>query len=78
MTFSDAVIKRIKDLCKIKKMNINMLSVNSGLNPSTVRSILKKRAKSPKSETLYYICIGFEITLKEFFDSPIFDDIEDN
>ena len=78
MTFSDAVRARILELCEKKNMNVNMLSTRAGLNPSTVRSILKKRANSPKTETLYYICIGFGITLKKFFDAPIFDDIEDN
>ena len=67
MTFSLAVRKRILSLLEENNMNVNMLSIKAGINPSTIRSILKERAKVPKVDTLYYICIGFEITLKDFF-----------
>lgn len=59
-------------------MNINMLAVRAGMNPSTVRSILKKRCKSPKAETVHYICIGFDMSLKEFYDAPVFENIDDD
>jgi len=75
---SDAIRERILELCNEKKMNVNMLSNRAGMNPSTIRSILKKRCKSPKTDTIYYICIGFDITLKEFYDSPIFENIDDD
>lgn len=61
-----------------KSMNVNQLSTIAGINPSTVRSILKERCKSPKAETVYYICLGFNITMKEFYDSELFKDIEDD
>ena len=78
MNFSDAVVSRILDLCHKKNMNVNMLAVRAGINPSTIRSILKGRCKSPKAETLHYICIGFDITLKEFYDFELFENINDD
>lgn len=72
------MIKRIHDLCKEKNMNINKLGNQAGLNPSTIRSIVKKRCESPKAETVYYICIGFGISLKEFYDSELFENIDDD
>ena len=78
LTFSEAIKQRIKELCKEKNMNINMLAVNSGLTPSTVKSIFSNKYKAPNTQTLYYICIGLNIELKQFFDDNIFNNIEDN
>ena len=78
MDFSDAIIERILELCQKKNMNVNMLATRAGINPSTIRSILKKRCNSPKADTIYYICIGFDISLKEFYNSPIFENINDD
>ena len=59
-------------------MNINKLAIASGINPSTIRSIFKIIKKAPSSDTIYYICIGFEISIKDFYDSKLFDDLDDN
>ena len=72
------MIKRIQELCEEKGMNINQLGTQAGINPSTIRSIIKKRCESPKAETVHYICIGFGITLREFYDSELFDNIIDD
>ena len=77
-SFTDAMIKRIQELCEEKGMNINQLGTQAGINPSTIRSIIKKRCESPKAETVHYICIGFGITLREFYDSELFDNIIDD
>ena len=76
--FSEAMIRRIEELCIAKKMNINQLATRAGINPSTIRSIMKKRCDSPKAETVHYICIGFGISLKEFYDSELFENIDDD
>ncbi len=73
MTLSDAIKKRIIELLKFKNMNVNQLAISSGINPATIYSILKNRCKTPNMITLYYICIGFKITLSEFYDSNLFD-----
>ena len=72
------MIQRILELCKEKNMNLNQLGIQAGINPSTIRSIVKKRCESPKAETVHYICIGFGITLKEFYDSELFENVIDN
>lgn len=72
------MIKRIEQLCEINNMNINMLGIRAGINPSTIRSIMKKRCDSPKAETVHYICIGFGISLKDFYDSELFSNIDDD
>ena len=78
MTLLEATCSRIKELCKEHNMNINQLAIASGLNPSTIRSVFKVISKSPSSETIYYICIGFGISLKDFYDSNLFNDLDDD
>lgn len=78
MTLLDATRQRISELCAKNNMNINQLAIASGINPSIIRSIYKVITKAPSSETIYYICIGFGISLKDFYNSDLFDDLDDN
>ena len=78
MTLLEATRKRIDELCKLNNMNINKLAIASGINPSTIRSIFKVIKKAPFSDTIYYICIGLGISIKDFYDSKLFDDLDDN
>ena len=78
MDLSTAIRKRIINLCTEKNMNLNQLAIKSGINPSTIRSIIKSRCNTPTTQTIYYLCIGFGISLKEFYNSKIFDNLDDN
>ena len=78
MTLLEATRQRINELCILNNMNINQLAIASGINPSTIRSIFKVVKKAPSSETIYYICIGVGITIKDFYDSKLFNELDDN
>ena len=54
----------------------NALANSAGISPSTIYSILNTKSLNPGIVTLKQICDGMEITLREFFDSPIFDNLE--
>ncbi len=73
MKLADAVILRIEQLCLEKKMTKYDLFIASGVPQSTLTSIKKKRSGSVKISTLYAICEGFDISLQEFFHSPLFE-----
>lgn len=68
----DAVILRIEQLCLERNMTKYDLFKASGVPQSTLTSIKKKRSGSVKVSTLYGICEGFNISLEEFFHSPLF------
>lgn len=78
MTLLEATQQRITELLNQNKMNINELSIAAGISPSTIRSIYKFISKGPSSETIHYICIGFGISLKDFYDSKLFYELDDN
>lgn len=73
MQLTDAIIQRIEELKERKQYTQYMLSVMSTVPQTTLISIKRKRSKSVETKTIYLLCEGFGISIKEFFDSPLFD-----
>lgn len=76
MNTKEAVAKRIIELCNEKNIAINNLANISGVAPSTVYSMLNEKSQNPGVVSIKKLCDGLEISLREFFDNPIFDNIE--
>ena len=76
MNTKEAVAQRIIELCNEKNIAVNALANLSGVAPSTLYSILNKKSQNPGVVSLKKLCDGLEISIRHFFDSPIFDDIE--
>ena len=76
MNTKEAVAKRIIELCGKRNMAINTLANISGVSPSTVYSMLNEKSQNPGVVSLKKLCDGLDITLREFFDSPIFENLE--
>lgn len=78
MTVKEATAKRIEQLCKERTITYNTLANLCGVTPSTIYSIVDpKKNKTVTLSTVKKICDGLEITLKDFFDSPIFSNLDD-
>ena len=78
MCLSEAIKLRIIELCNIYNLNVNSLSNRVGINPSTIRSILKSKCNTPNTQTIYYICLALDMDLKDFFNSKLFSNLDDN
>lgn len=76
MELSTAISKRIYYLCKANDLSVNKLAGICGLRQSTVSNILNGNSRNPTIVSLKKICEGFNISLSEFFDDPIFDMID--
>lgn len=76
MNAKEAVAKRITELCKEHNMAINTLANISGIAPSTIYSMLNEKSQNPGVVSIKKICDGLEISLREFFDNALFDDLE--
>ena len=76
MNTKEAIAKRIIELCDERNIAINALANASGVSPSTVYSMLNEKSKNPGAVSIKKLCDGLDITLREFFDSPIFDNLE--
>lgn len=76
MNVGQAVRERIAELCEEKHININKLANISGITQSTLNNIMSGRNNSTTISTIQKICDGLEITVTDFFDSPLFLGIE--
>ena len=72
----EAVEKRIIELCNERNIAINALANISGVSPSTIYSMLNEKSKNPGVVSIKKICDGLEISIRQFFDSDLFDDLE--
>ena len=48
MTYSDAIIKRLTNLCVERGITINKLATLSGITQSTLNSMMRGETKNPK------------------------------
>ena len=76
MRIGEAVQQRILELCTERKLSVNRLSTISGVTQSTVNNIISGRNNSTTMATVKKLCDGLEITVQEFFASPLFDGLE--
>lgn len=72
MTLSQAVSMRITELLKQRNLTQYALHKLSGVPQSTLSTIINCRFPGMKLRIIYEICEGLEITLEEFFNSPLF------
>ena len=75
MKLSDAIRKRIYGLLKTNNMKLFDLSKAAGVSLPTISDFLKNDTKNLRTDTLLHICEGFNISLKDFFDNPLFNDV---
>lgn len=76
MCVSDAVVQRLLMLCDERDITINKLSLMSGVTQSTVSAIINRSTKSASISTLKKLCDGLGMSIREFFNCPLFDDLE--
>ena len=76
MRTKEAIANRIIQLCNARTIAINELANLSGIAPSTVYSLLNEKSQNPGAVTIKKLCDGLEITLREFFNTSEFDDLE--
>lgn len=75
-TMVQAVIHRINTLCEQHDMSIYELSKLSGITQSTLNEIMQGRSERPRIDTIKKVSFGFGIKLTEFFNDPVFENIE--
>ena len=76
MNAKQAVARRIIELCRERDIAINALANLSGVSPSTIYSMLNEKSQNPGVVSIKKLCDGLEISLRTFFDSPLFDNLE--
>ena len=73
-TVNHAIAIRIEELLKEKKMTKYRLAMNSGVSHSTLKNIIHETVKDNLLSTIILIAGGFDMTVSEFLDTPLFNE----
>ncbi len=76
MNVGEAVAERILELCRERNISVNRLCTISGVTQSTVNNIVSLRNNSATVATVKKLCDGLDIGISEFFNSPLFEGLE--
>lgn len=76
MNAKGAVARRIQALCIEQNIAINALANECGMPPTTIYSMLNAKSKNPGIVSIQKICDGLGITVRQFFDDPLFDALD--
>ncbi|MBR1432761.1 helix-turn-helix transcriptional regulator [Ruminococcus sp.] len=76
MKTREAIAKRIEELCEQNNLTINGLATQAAVPPSTVKNIIYGVSRNPGIVTIKMLCDGLDISIQDFFDSPLFNDLE--
>ena len=76
MILSDAINQRIDELLSEQNLTAYKLSYLAGISNSIISDCRRGKVKEPTISSIIHICEGLDIQLKDFFDSPLFDDVE--
>lgn len=76
MIISEAIKLRIDELLKQNNLTAYKLSYLAGMSASIISDCKRGKVKEPTISSIIHICEGLGIQLKDFFDSPIFTDVE--
>lgn len=76
MMIGNAVAERMQELCQQHGITLNRLATISGVTQSTLNSIVSGLSRNPTIGTIKKICDGLGISIVDFFDAPLFHDLE--
>lgn len=73
MKLNKAFSLRVREILKLKKMTQYKLAQETGLYHSTMTDILNCKYGSTNFKNMVLIIKAFDMTISDFFDSPLFD-----
>lgn len=75
MELNKAVSRRLTELLAERSMTQYQLFVRSGVPKSTIGNIINCSYPSVKLRVIHELCQGLELSLPDFFDSPLFQEV---
>lgn len=76
MQVCEATAVRIKELCRRNRITLYGLAYKTGMPSSTLKCIVNGRSRNPGIVNIKKIAEGFNMTLREFYDSDLFEQLE--
>ncbi len=75
LKLNEAVAMRLTELLHEHNMTQYQLFAKSGVPKSTISNIVNCAYDSVKLRIIHEICQGFQISITDFFNSPLFDEV---
>lgn len=75
MKLNQAVSLRLQELLTERSMTQYQLFTKSGVPKSTIHNLIQCSYDSVKLRIIHELCQGFGISISEFFQSPLFEEI---
>ena len=75
MQLNQAVSLRLSELLKERNMTQYQLFMLSGVPKSTIHNLVARSYDSVKLRIIHGLCQGLQISISEFFNSPLFDEV---
>lgn len=74
MKLNEAISLRLNELLNERGMTQYQLFMKSGVPKSTIGNVINCSYDSVKLRIIHEMCQGLEISIMEFFQSPLFDE----
>lgn len=71
-----AIVLRLLILCAARDMNTYELAQKARISPGSLYSILSEKSKNPSIRSIRKLCMGLEVSMKDFFNCDIFNQLE--
>lgn len=68
--YNQIIVRRIRELCRKRKISINRLADMSGVRQSTLANIMHGESRNPRIGTLHKIALALGMTVAELLDFP--------
>lgn len=76
MNMKRAITMRLMVLCAARDMSMHELAKKSQIPPESLYSILGEKSQNPSILSILKLCTGLGVTLREFFDCDVFNNLE--
>ena len=75
LQLNQAVSLRLSELLEERNMTQYQLFMLSGVPKSTIHNLIACSYNSVKLRIIHELCQGFQISISDFFSSPLFDEV---
>lgn len=72
MTVGKAIAKRIDEYLYVNDITLYKLAKDACLPISTLTNLYSEHTKSPTLTVIFKLCEALNVTIEEFFNSPLF------
>ena len=77
MKLYEAIAKRTENLTNGRGLSQYKVAFLAGTYQQNINRLINGEIHNVSSSLICQVCCAFDISLKEFFDDPLFDDIDD-